>query len=148
MLKGSQNTSAKPDSEIPMIIDDVLVVFYNLGRRIARIVRDCPDCSDDSDQDLDQGLLTVPVDTRISGGKSGFNGRSVEDALLFVVNTCFLIDYLFHGRFTYTLIRKEAMIDDEINTKLEVLKRVADGSVYREIAGLCCESDGEDASAG
>jgi hypothetical protein len=138
-MRSAQKKASKLESEVLMIVDDALGLFYNMGRKIVQILHEYPtdDENDEASQPTGTGLLTVPIETRISGKKSGFLGQSVGEVLLFVVNICFIVDHLFHGRYTYILLNKEVMIDREISTKLEMLRRVADDKRYQEIVQLC-----------
>jgi hypothetical protein len=137
-LKVPQNQSSKHESEVLTIIDDALGLLHKIGKEIAQVLGEVQgeDGVPKRTRSSRQDVLTVPVETRISGKNSGFLGKSVGEVILFVVNICFLIDHVFHGRFTYVLLSKEAMIDNEINTKLAMLKRVADEKMYREVTHL------------
>jgi hypothetical protein len=131
--------ASKQESGIILLIDETSTLLYAVGKKIADFLKNS-EREDETGNKIgthrDIGL-SVPLNTKIKTGKPGLSGNTLEEALTFVVNISFLINHLFRGRFTYMLLSKETMIENEINLKMAMLKRVADSRVYEKLKELC-----------
>jgi hypothetical protein len=134
-VKMSQSNTSKLETDVLLLLDEAVDLLYGLGKKVMLSVLKQQSQKDDALKELsdDNGVLTVPIDARIIAKRSRFPGTSVEEALTFMINICLLINHLYHGRFTYVLLSKEGVINDEISSKMEILSRIADADVFQEI---------------
>ena len=139
-MKQTKKFTSKIESDVIMLISDVLHIYYTLGRKLAFLLHSGTSDGDDeiiseeaAASNAKQRLSEEIINGRIVTDGTRLDGKSVADALAFVVSLSFLVCHYYHDRYTYALLAKEAMINREIKLKMEMLSRIANPEVYAEI---------------
>jgi len=128
------------EAEAKQLIDEGLVLLHDMGNKLERILRlrTPGEIGTEEYEPLEPALLNgryfhLPFEGRIIRYRNKLGGKTVLEALSFIVRVCYLICMFFHKPDVYGLLAEEEALKENIESKLLLLGRIAKPEILREL---------------
>jgi hypothetical protein len=142
-VNGSNRRATRTEAEAVQMISEGITNLYDIGKKVERVLnlrlpqKDVQEKQAPLEAVILRGKpFSLPYEDRILKYRSNLGGKTVVEALSFVVTVCFLSCVFFRDRNISTLLDKEERINREIQSMLETLERIAPPKVYQELMEL------------
>jgi len=136
------------EAEAKQLIDEGLAHLSRIGMKLEYVLRMRVPKKNENDADipLEPGILSgrafhLPYEGRVIKYKSRLGGKTVAEALAFIVRICFLSGLYFRTPELFGLLGEEEAVNREIQSKLEAIGRIAQPHVLQELKNLFSPSD-------
>lgn len=141
-IKVNRAQAVAIEAEAVSLLNEVMEVIRSIGEKLHPLLRKA---EAGSDREMRPDEFT-PVDVRVSGSQAGVlplanifyhptsieNGKHLFQLFHDLLRRCYLIRYLFDDpRITHPL-RRESQVEQEMQSVLETLERIADLDIYME----------------
>jgi len=135
-----QKIIPKLDVEAIQLIGEGLTILNDIGKKLERVLR-LRGPAEKGEKDpapLDITVLngksfSLPYEDKIIKFKTKLGGKTIAEALSFIVSVSYLMSIFFRKPEIYGLISQEEKVKSEIRSKLDIIERVAKPKIYQEL---------------